>query len=143
MLFQNGRHIRLSHVVFKGTVAEDNRDVSLGFKLFVPLGNAEGQRIDFPSVNMLVEAGEQRPGTDGVHSLACNDLGLDGHAQVETELKQQLVEDVVLASIRFDVVDTVEQRSFQVVAVRLPNADIGRVELEDAEAEVASERRVV
>ena len=117
MLLQNGRSVCLGHVVLKGAVTKNHRGVALGFELLMPLGNTKGQRIDFLPVNMLVETDDQRPGTNGAHGLARDGPGLDGHAQVEAELKQQLVEDVVLASIRFDVVDAVEQRSFQVVAV--------------------------
>ena len=63
--------------------------------------------------------------------------GLDGHAEIVSELEQKLVKDIFFASIRFDVVDAVEQCTFEIVAVRFPRADVGGIELEDAEAEVA------
>ena len=64
---------------------------------------------------------------------------LDGHAEVEAELEQQLVEHVRLGAVGLQVLHGVEQRLVEVVAVRLPRADVAGVELEDAEAEIARE----
>ena len=41
-LLQNGRQVRLSHIILKGAVTKNHRDVALGFELLVPLGNTEG-----------------------------------------------------------------------------------------------------
>ncbi len=89
--------------------------------------------------DFFVEAGDQRAAADGAHGLARDGPGLDGHAEIVSELEQKLVKDIFLTSVRFDVVDAVEQRTFEIVAVRLPRADVGGIELEDAEAEVAGE----
>ncbi len=109
----------------------------------MPLGNTKGQRLHLLPGDLLVEAGDQRPGADGAHGLARDGPGLDGHAEIVSELEQKLVKDIFLTSVRFDVVDTVEKRTFEIVAVRLPGADVGGIELEDAEAEVAGEHRVL
>ena len=109
----------------------------------MPLSNSESQRLDLLPGDLLVEAGDQRPGADGAHGLARDGPGLDRHAEIVSELEQQLVKNIFLTSVRFDVVDAVEQRTFEIVAVRLPRADVGGIELEDAEAEVACEHRVL
>ena len=52
------------------------------------------------------------------------------------------MEDVLFATIRLDVVNILEQRSFHVILVWFPGPDVGGVELEDAEAEVARKHRL-
>ena len=109
----------------------------------MPLGNTKGQRLHLLPSNLFVETGDQRAAADGAHGLARDGPGLDGHAEIVSELEQKLVKDIFFTSVRFDVVDTVEKRTFEIVAVRLPGADVGGIELEDAEAEVAGEHRVL
>ena len=69
---------------------------------------------------------------------------LDGHAEVEAELEQQLEEDVRLGAVGLQVLDgSSSSVCARFVAVRLPRPDVAGVELEDAEAEVAREHRVL
>ena len=112
-----------------------------GFELLVPLGNTEGQRLDFFPNDLLVKANDQCSGTNGAHGLARDGPGLDWDAEVKTKLEQQFVEDVVFATIRLDVVNAVEKRFFQIIAVRFPGTDVGGVEFEDTKTEVACEHR--
>ena len=107
-------------------------------EFLVPLDDALRQRLHLAALDLLGEAGDQDAAADGVHVLAGDRARLDGHAEVEAELEQQLVEDVRLGAVGLQVLDGVEQRLVEVVAVRLPRADVAGVELEDAEAEVAA-----
>ena len=66
VLFQNGRQVGLGDVVHKGAVAEDHGAVPGGGKLGMPLGDTQGQRLDLLAGDLLVEAGDQRPGADGI-----------------------------------------------------------------------------
>src|SRR5690606_13084395 len=68
---------------------------------------------------------------------------LDGDAEVEAELEEQLVQHIGLGAIGLDVLHGVEERLAKVIAVRLPCTDVAGIELEDTEAEVARVRRVL
>lgn len=115
-LLQNGGKIGLGDVILEGPVAEDHRGVACGFELLVPLGNAEGEQFDVFPIDPLVKTGDQRTDADGTDRFVHDGLGLDGHAQVHAKLDQQIVKDVVLATIRLDVVDAVEKRPLPIVA---------------------------
>ena len=109
----------------------------------MPLDNSQSQWLDFFTADFLVEAGYQCAAPNGVHGLVRDGPGLDRYAQVKPQLQEQFVEDVFLTSVRLDVVNAIEQGFFQVVAVRLPSADVGGVELEYAEAKVADNQVVL
>src|SRR5690606_15944500 len=79
----------------------------------------------------------------GVHFLVGERARLDGDAEVEAELEQQLVQHIGLGAIGLDVLHGVEERLVKVVAVGLPRADVAGIELEDAKAEVAREHRIL
>ena len=82
------------------------------------------------------EADEQHAAADAVHGLAGDRLLLDGHAEVEAELEQQLEEDVLLGAVGLRGVRRWSSSvSAEFVAVRLPCPDVAGVELEDAKAE--------
>lgn len=96
---------------------------------FTPLDNAESKAARHLPGDKFVEAGDQHAGANGVHRLTRNELGLDGHAQVETELQQQLVEVVIFTSTLLDVVDAFEQRVLQLFKIRLPGTDVRGVKV--------------
>jgi hypothetical protein len=70
-------------------------------------------------------------------------LLFNGHAEVEAELEEQLEEDVLLGAVGLEVLDGGFKGFGELVAVRLPRLDVAAGELEDAEAEVAREQRVL
>ena len=143
MLFEDRGEIGLGDIVREGVVPEDDGGFTSGSELFVPVGYSERQRLDLGAGDGLVEAGDQGACTYGVHELSGDGQGFHGYAEIETELQQQLVEDVLFASISLDVVNVVEQCCFDVVGCRLPFADVGCVELEHAKAEVSDECEVL
>ena len=63
---------------------------------------------------------------------------LDRHRELEAELEQKLEENVLLGAIGFHVLDGIEKRFREILAVRVPGADVGGVEFEDAEAEIGA-----
>ena len=75
--------------------------------------------------------------------FAGDGLLLDRNGQVEAELEQQLEEDVLLGAVGLQVLDGLFKRLRKIVAVRFPGPDVAGGELEDAEAEVAREHRVL
>lgn len=143
MLLQNGGEVGLGDIVFKGAVAEHAGRVTGGRQFLVPVDNALGQRLHLLAGNLLGKTGHQDAATHGMHLTARDGALLDGYAQVEAELEQQFVEHIGLAAAFEQVILMIEQRSFQVVWLRIPRTDIGVVKLEDAEAGIAGKQRVV
>ena len=148
VLLEDGGEVGLGHVVGEGAVAEDDGGFSGGLQCLVPRHEAEGQRLHVGLRDGGREADEQRAAADGVDvmrllrgSATC--FRLDGHAEVEAELEEQLEEDVLLGAVGLEVLDGGFEGLGEVVAVRLPRPDVAAGELEDAEAEVAREQRVL
>ena len=56
----------------------------------MPGSNAQRQRLDFGSCDLLCKADQQGARANVVDGLAGNGLLLDGDSQVEAELEQQL-----------------------------------------------------
>src|SRR5262245_16951090 len=68
---------------------------------------------------------------------------LNGDAKVEAQLQEQLVQHILLCTVRRKVVYGVLQGCVQVGAIRLPSTNVARVKPKNPKAQVASERRVL
>ena len=65
------------------------------------------------------------------------------HAEVEAELEEQLEEDVLLRAVGLEVNNGGFESLGKLLAVRPPRPDVAAGQLEDAEAEVACEQRLL
>ena len=78
-LLQDGGEVRFGDIIHEGAVVEDDGAVTGGRDLGMPIGNAEGQRLDLVPSDALVKAGDQRASADGVDGLARDGPRFDGH----------------------------------------------------------------
>ena len=67
----------------------------------------------------------------------------DRHVEVKTELEEQFEEDVLLGAVGLEMLNGGFKGFGELVAVWVPRPDVAAGELEDAEAEVAREQRVL
>ena len=134
VLLQDGGHVGFGHIVSKGTVTENHLGVTGRFQFFVPGGNAKGQLFHFITADFYIKAGKEDAIAYGVHGLADNLFLFNGNGEVNASFEQEFVEDVFLCAARNQVFCMFIERAFQIVAIRIPGPDVGRVEFEDFEA---------
>ena len=89
-------------------------------QFLVPCDDAQRQRLHFGGGDLLGQADEQGARADAVDCLAGNALLFDGHGEVETELEEQLEEDVRLGAVGLQVLGVLLQCRGKVFAVRFP-----------------------
>ena len=143
MLVENGVQVGFGDIVAEGAVPEHAGGVADRGQLVVPADDTQRQGFDFVPADLFRQTGKEHTAADGMDGLAGNVPVFHGHAEVQAELEQQLVEQISLAAARFDVLNGIEQGLFQVVSVRLPGANVAGVEFEDAKTDVARKQRIV
>ena len=92
---------------------------------------------------MRSEANYKRARADAMNGFACDTFHFDRGGEVKAEFQKQLVENILLAAVGFQMLNGLLQCLGQIVAVRLPSLDIAGVELENAKAIVSCKHRIL
>jgi hypothetical protein len=142
VLLEDGGEVGLGHVVRKGAVTEDRGTFTRRGQLLVPFDDPEGQWLDLVASDLGSETNDERTRANAVDCFPGNGLLLDWHAEVETELEEQLVEDVRLGPVDPKMLYAQLQRLFHIFADWLPGSDVRAIEFEDTEAYVTMKHRV-
>jgi hypothetical protein len=142
-LFEDRGEVGFSHIVGEGAVAEDNGGLSSGGLFLVPRHQPGGQGLHIGLRDGFGEACKQGARSDAVDCMACDFPGFDGHAEFEAELEQQLEENVLLGAVGLEMIHGGFEALGEVLAVRVPLADVCGIQLENTEADIAREERVL
>jgi len=144
MLLEDGGEIGFGDIIREGAVAEDNGGVTGGLEFTMPGHQRQGQGFHIGEGDGGGEAHHQGAGADRMKGVVLSRAAwqgalFDGHAEVEAKFEEQLKEDVLLAAVAFEMLDGGFEAFVKAVGIGIPFADVGGIELEDAEAEVACE----
>lgn len=124
-------------VVVEGTVAKDHGAFTRGVLGLVPFGDPERERLNILHGNLHGEANNESPCADAMNNSCPAILFVSMAPRGRGRASGAAHREFLFGAVRFRVVDGVEQGLSEIFVIWLPRPDVRRVELEDAEAEVA------